>query len=86
MSESLTVIFNSQGANVIANGANNTSITYPVNWTAFLPLKYKRFHCQFVFKSQNYAVALSLQLILQNDSDNVDQLTCTLLGWGLHSL
>jgi hypothetical protein len=58
-SESFTVIFNSQGSNVIVNpGGLNTSITYMVNWSAFLPEKYKRFQCQFVFKSQNYAAAL----------------------------
>ena len=57
MPESFTVIFNSQGRNVINNAAL-ADVTYLVNWTAFLPLKFKRFKCRFVFKSTNYAVAL----------------------------
>ena len=52
MSESFLVVFNSQGSNVISN-ANRNSITYNVNWGAFLPKKFKKFHCQFVFKSAN---------------------------------
>lgn len=55
MAEAYSVIFNSQGTNVVVNNANNTSITYNVNWNAFLPMKFKKFHCQFIFKSQNYA-------------------------------
>jgi len=58
MPEAFQVIFNSQGSNVLtptATPANRASITYYVNWGAFLPKKYKKFHCQFVFKSQNYA-------------------------------
>jgi hypothetical protein len=57
-SEAFQVIFNSQGSNVLTpttTAANRTNITYYVNWTAFLPKKYKKFHCQFVFKSLNYA-------------------------------
>ena len=57
MSEAYQVIFNSQGSNVltpVATAGNRTSIMYAVNWGAFLPKKYKKFHCQFIFKSQNY--------------------------------
>ena len=57
MSEAFQVIFNSQGSNVI-NNTNLNAVQYNVNWTAFLPSKYKKFHCQFVFKSVNYAGAL----------------------------
>ena len=55
MSEAYQVIFNSQGSNVINSNAGKTSVVYNVNWGAFLPKKYKKFHCQFVFKSQNHA-------------------------------
>ena len=57
MSEAFQVIFNSQGANVVNNTSLN-AVVYNVNWGAFLPKKYKKFHCQFVFKSQNYNGAL----------------------------
>jgi len=56
--EMFQVIFNSQGANVVSN-ANLNSVIYNVNWGAFLPRKYKKFHCQFVFKSLNYAGILT---------------------------
>ena len=58
MSEAYQVIFNSQGSNVLTpttTASNRTNITYNVNWGAFLPKKYKKFHCQFVFKSLSYA-------------------------------
>ena len=59
MPEAFQLIFNSQGSNVINKDANGNilninAVVYNVNWTAFLPKKYKKFHCQFVFKSQNY--------------------------------
>ena len=57
MSEAFQLIFNSQGANVV-NGGNINAVVYNVNWGAFLPKKFKRFHCQFVFKSQNFAGGL----------------------------
>jgi hypothetical protein len=50
MSENYLVIFNSQGQNVL-NATSLTSVIYNVNWTSFLPKKYKRFKCKFVFKS-----------------------------------
>ena len=58
MAEAFQVIFNSQGKNVLDN-TNLSSVSYNVNWGAFLPKKYKKFHCQFVFKSQNYNGALT---------------------------
>ena len=57
MPEAFQVIFNSQGSNVLtptATAVNRTNIMYNVNWGAFLPKKYKKFHCQFVFKSLSY--------------------------------
>lgn len=53
MAEAFQLIFNSQGSNVL-NNTTRTAVVYNVNWGAFLPKKYKKFHCQFVFKSQNY--------------------------------
>jgi hypothetical protein len=57
MSEAFQVIFNSQGSNVL-NATSLNAVVYNVNWGTFLPKKYKKFHCQFVFKSQNYNGAL----------------------------
>ncbi len=53
MPESFLVLFNSQGSNVI-NSSNINAVVYDVNWDSFLPRKYKKFQCQFIFKSQNY--------------------------------
>lgn len=50
--DSYTIIFNSRGSNATVNTANS-SVSYNVNWSAILDAKYKRFHCQFVFKSEN---------------------------------
>jgi hypothetical protein len=58
MPESFQVIFNSRGANVI-NAGNLNAVQYNVNWGAFLPRKFKKFHCQFIFKSENYAGVLT---------------------------
>jgi hypothetical protein len=58
MPESFQVIFNSRGANVI-NAVNLNAIQYNVQWGAFLPTKFKKFHCQFIFKSENYAGVLT---------------------------
>ena len=48
--EKFLIHFNSQGANVV-NNSNLNSVSYDVDWTAFLPSKYKKFKCNFVFKS-----------------------------------
>jgi hypothetical protein len=53
MPESFQVIFNSRGPNVINNASLN-AVQYNVTWGAFLPTKFQKFHCQFVFKSENY--------------------------------
>jgi hypothetical protein len=53
MPESFQVIFNSRGSNVI-NNANLNAVVYNVNWGAFLPTKFQKYHCQFIFKSENY--------------------------------
>lgn len=54
MGEVFQVVFNSQGANVV-DATNGSLLKYNVNWTAFLPLKYKRFSCKFTFKSAAYS-------------------------------
>ena len=51
--ESFTIIFNSRGKNVLNNTSLN-AVVYDVNWDSFLPKKYRKFYCQFVFKSENY--------------------------------
>ena len=52
---SYTIIFNSQSTNVTSLltqfGSTNSSISYNVNWGAILDPKYKKFNCEFVFKS-----------------------------------
>lgn len=56
--ESFNIIFSSRGANVL-NNADLNNVLYFVNWGSILPKKYKKFRCQFVFKSENYAGALT---------------------------
>ena len=58
MGEIYQVIFNSQGSNVI-NNTNLNAVQYNVNWDAFLPKQYKKFKCQFIFKSIKIAQATS---------------------------
>ncbi len=58
MPESFLVLFNSQGSNVIDN-TNKNKVIYEVDWEAFLPKKFKKFHCQFVFKSMNSGTQLT---------------------------
>ena len=48
--EKFLIHFNSQGANVV-NNSNLNSVSYDVDWVAFLPSKYKTFKCNFIFKS-----------------------------------
>ena len=62
MSEAFQVIFNSQGSNVL-NAGNINAVVYNVNWGAFLPKRYKKFHCQFVFKSINVIGAGAAALV-----------------------
>jgi len=65
MAEAFQVIFNSQGSNVLNNG-NINAVVYNVNWGAFLPKKYKKFHCQFVFKSINVIGAAQAAALVDN--------------------
>jgi len=53
MSESFQIIFNSQGSNVL-NNTNKNAVVYNVNWGGFLPQRYKKFKCNFTFRSLNY--------------------------------
>jgi len=55
--ERFLVLFNSQGSNVMDN-SNLNAVSYNMNWGAYLPKKYKRFRCQYVFKSINYNGAI----------------------------
>ena len=55
--ERFLILFNSQGSNVVDN-SNLNNVVYNVNWGAFLPQKYKKFRCQFVFKSINYTTSV----------------------------
>jgi hypothetical protein len=47
---SYTIIFNSQGSNATV-GATNASVSYNINWGSIIDPKYKKFNCEFVFKS-----------------------------------
>ena len=55
--ERFLILFNSQGSNVVDN-SNLNNVVYNVNWGAFLPQKYKKFRCQFVFKYINYTTSV----------------------------
>jgi len=39
---------------VIESNNNYNTVTYNVNWLSILPTKYKKFQCQFVFKSNKF--------------------------------
>ena len=51
--EKFLIHFNSQGANVV-NNSNLNSVSYDVDWTAFLPSKYKKFKCNKEFTLLNF--------------------------------
>ena len=53
MPEQYQVYFSSRASNATV-GATNATVTFNCNWGGFLPTKYKRFLCQFIFKSENY--------------------------------
>lgn len=53
MPEQYQVYFSSRGSNVI-DKSNLNAVIYSVNWSNFLNPKYKRFLCQFIFKSENW--------------------------------
>jgi hypothetical protein len=56
MPEQYQVYFNSRSSNAIQDATLGLNkVTYLMNWGSFLPKKYKRFLCQFIFKSENYS-------------------------------
>jgi hypothetical protein len=56
--DSYSVVFCSRNPNVVSN-ADLNNVVYTVNWDAILPKKYKKFDCQFIFKSENTATVLT---------------------------
>ena len=77
--QSFQLILNTQGANVI-DKTSLTAVKYNINWSSFLPKRYKKFHCQFIFKSSNAAVLLTngfvnvnLGQINSSDGNNMSQ-------------
>lgn len=59
MPESYNIIFNSRSTSNVIDKTSLNNVTYSVNWSAYLPQKFKKFHCQFIFKSENYAGLLT---------------------------
>jgi hypothetical protein len=59
MKDRYTMIFCSRNSNAIVNSGIAQSVTYLVNWSSILDSKYKRFHCQFIFKSENNASVIT---------------------------
>ena len=59
MSETYNITFSSRNANALIK-TNLTQIPYTVNWKTFLPTKYKKFKCNFIFRSDNTQTALNL--------------------------
>jgi hypothetical protein len=53
MPESFSLVLCSRNPNVI-NNTDRNNVSYNVRWGMFLPAKFKKFHCQFVFKSETY--------------------------------
>jgi hypothetical protein len=72
MGESFQVIFNSQSPNVINDGI--TTVLYNVNWGAFLPKKYKKFHCYHTFKSKKFTDLTNVNIGLL--SINLGRMSC----------
>jgi hypothetical protein len=59
MSQSYSVIFSSRGSNVVDSSSIN-AISYYCNWPAMLPVhKYKKYSCEFIFKSETYGGSLT---------------------------
>ena len=58
MSESYLVIFNSRSSNAV-DATNRNKVIFDVNWETFLPKTFTSFKCQFTFKSESIAGALS---------------------------
>ena len=72
MGESFQVIFNSQSPNVINDGI--TTVLYNLNWGAFLPKKYKKFHCYHTFKSKKFTDLTNVNIGLL--SINLGRMSC----------
>jgi len=53
---------------------NYNRVTYDVNWMSFLPTKYKKFECQFVFKSKYVIEGLlgPVNILVYKDNGIVD--------------
>ena len=65
MGEKYIVVFNTSPSNCI--GSSTNSLTFNINWGAFLDKKYKKFKCSFIFKSVATTTTLnSLGLINAN--------------------
>jgi hypothetical protein len=58
MPETFSVVFCSRNNNVV-DATNLNAVKYTVAWNSILPTKYKKFICQFVFKSENTATVLN---------------------------
>ena len=54
MSDTYNIIFNSRGSNAI-NSTKLYAVQYTVNWDAMLNRKYKRYKCNFTFRSEGTA-------------------------------
>jgi hypothetical protein len=58
MPEAFNVIFGSRNSNAVyLNGTQ--SVVYNVNWDAFLPKRFKTFHCQSIFKNEQTSTVLN---------------------------
>jgi len=66
-----TIIFCSRNSNATINNGIAQSVTYAINWNALLDSKYKRFHCQFVFKSENNASVITQNGFVNMNFGNV---------------
>jgi len=51
LGEIYRIYFNSNGKNVVETINNSSHLIYRVPWYSILPDKYKRFHCEVVFKT-----------------------------------
>jgi hypothetical protein len=58
MPETFSIVFCSRNSNVV-DATSLNAVKYNVNWSAILPKKYKKFLCEFIFKSENTATQLT---------------------------
>jgi hypothetical protein len=66
------IIFSSRNSNATVNNGTAQSVTYSVNWSAILDSRYKRFKCNFVFKSEIYGGALTQTGFVNMNFGNVE--------------